>query len=126
MSIPKVVMRYGGNGGNVGGGLPRLVQSGDLEYETTVEDTILQLDEGGVYMLVTSSTTKSTDAYSGHATYQLEVPTGQKYGNTAGHSAALVTQGTQRISITANADSTFTIKPTGVAYHVRYALYKMA
>lgn len=123
--MPNINMRYGTSEKKITGGLPKLIQSGDLEYESTIEDTIFNLDDGGIYWLVTRSTTKATDAYSGHATYQWEVPVGQKFGNTAGHSTAMVTNGTQRVSITANADSTFTIKPTGVAYHVRYALYKV-
>lgn len=125
MANAKVVMKYGYSGRANASSLPRLIQSGTLEYESTIENTDFSLEAGSVYVLVTSSTTKATDAYSGHATYQWEVPTGAKYGNTAGHSAAMVTQGTQRVSITANADSTFTIKPTGLAYRVKYALYKV-
>ena len=78
--MPNINMRYGTSEKKITGGLPKLIQSGDLEYESTIEDTIFNLDDGGIYWLVTRSTTKATDAYSGHATYQWEVPVGQKFG----------------------------------------------
>ena len=120
-------MIYGNAGaGGQGASLPRFVRGETLEFDTAVEETLLALSPGGIYWLVAMSTTKATDAYSGHQTYQLEVPTGTKYGTTAGHFATMFSQGTSRVKLTANSDSTFSITTTGTAYRVKYALYKVA
>lgn len=126
MSIPKVVMRYGISGEARGGGLPRLVQSGDLEYETTIEDTILDLDEAGVYLFFGVATNKNTDAYSSMRTTQITSQTGEKFGVEKAKLQNILSDGTQRVSLTANTDGTVTLKPSDVLYHVRYTIYKMA
>lgn len=128
MSIPKVIMRYGADGAGdvVGGGMPYYVQGGVLEYDNAVEATPLDVKEGGVYWLITSTQTKATDAYASRRITQIIVPTGAKYGNTQCNLGHLLADGTQRVTINNNRDSTVSIVPTGVVYRVRYALYKVA
>ena len=125
MAIPTVSMKYGKSGRGSGANLPRLIMSGTMTG-ATLENIVLPTVAGSVYWIVSSSITTATDVYSGHQTHQLEVPFGTKYGNTAGHSNTMFSQGTGRISITANADSTFTLSRTNANYTVRYVVYKVA
>lgn len=122
MSIPKVVMRYGTSGTSSGGGsLPRLIDSGDLEYESTVEDTILSLDGGVAFMFYGVATNKASGAYASMRTAQFTFKVGAKPSIQN-----ILSDGTQRVSLAANDDGTITLKPSAATYHVRYALYKMA
>ena len=122
----KVVMRYGKAKGERGnGGLPILVEDGDLEFDEDIEDTILDFDAGGLYLLVLRAYNKNTDARSGETMRLINVPSGSAYGTTA-PTIASAASGGSGFTIDGNTDSTVTIKPSGVNYHVRYALYKMA
>lgn len=118
---PKVNMLYGGGRGSAGGGLPRYIAGGALDDPVTIT-----LDPGGVYWLSVTSVTRATDAYSGHAAYQIAAPWGQKYGTTGADSRSMVSNGTQRLTIATNNDSTLTLTPaTPATYACRFALYKV-
>ena len=127
-NMNKVVMRYGSSENTGSKGYPKLVAIGDLEYDETedIDETELPLDEGGVYYLIARGYNKTTDAASGHSTRQITVPVGSEFGNSQSQILSVATGGGSALSITANSDSTVTIKPYGVNIHLRYALYRMA
>ena len=122
-----LIMRYGGNGsGDSPQAFPATAAEGVLEYETTIEDTVITLNESGVYLLFTVCTTKATDAYASLRTAQITAQTGAVFGTAAADVRNILSNGTQRVTVTANADGTLTLKPTAVAYRVKFSLVRVA
>lgn len=122
-----IIMRYGAPGdGTAAQAFPATVAEGVLEYETTIEDTVITLNESGVYLLFAVCTTKATDAYASLRTAQITAQTGAAFGTAAADVRNILSNGTQRVTVTSNADGTLTIKPTAVTYRVKFSLVRVA
>jgi len=98
--------------------------AGNLLDDGTTTDT-LTLEAGCIYLLFTKEYNHSTGLYRGAHIRYVVAPEEDRFGTDAPSLGTVSSSTNSGVTITANADSTVSIKQSSSTYDVRYALYKV-
>ena len=119
-----VTMRYGGESRPPEGIAPMTLLNRNTLGDGTTTDT-LTLEAGCVYLLFTKEYNHNTGAYRGAHIRYIVAPEEARFGTDAPSLGTVSSSTNSGVTITANNDSTVSIKQSSSTYDVRYALYKV-
>ena len=131
MPNPKVSMQYGsGNytaqnliGGGTTGPAITYVTGNTLEDGTTTD--VFTPEAGGVYLLYSVEWAHSSKTYRGGHVRYITAPQADKFGTEQSQVGGIYGSSASGITITANNDSTVSIKQTSATYDLKYAIYEV-
>lgn len=133
MPNPKVSMQYGSgnytaqnfimNGGGSTGPAITFVTGNTLEDGTTTDT--LPIEAGKVYLLFSVEYAHSSKTYRGGHVRYITAPQSDKWGSEQSQVGGIYGSSASGITITANNNSTVTVKQTSSTYDVKYSLYEV-
>ena len=97
---------------------------GNLLNDGSTTDTFAPV-AGCIYLLFTKEYNHSTGVYRGAHIRYIVAPEEDRYGTDASSLGTVSNSTNSGVTITANADSTVSIKQSSSTYDVHYAIYKV-
>lgn len=130
-----IAMRYGsgdytaqslivnGGGGGPTGPVISFVMSNTLDDGRTTD--VFTPEAGCVYMLFSVEWAHSSKTYRGGHVRYITAPHADKFGSESSQVGGIYGSSASGITITANSNSTVSIKQTSATYDLKYAVYKV-
>ena len=97
---------------------------GDELDDGTTTDTFTP-EAGGCYILFSVEWAHTSKTYRGSHVRYITAPHADKFGSEASQVGGMYGSSASGITITANADSTVSIKQTSSTYDLKYSIYKV-
>lgn len=117
-----LIINEGGGGGPTGPTIS-YVTGNTLDDGSTTD--IFTPEAGGVYMLFSVEWAHTSKTYRGGHIRYITAPHADKFGSEASQVGGIFGSSASGITITANNNSTVSIKQTSSTYDLKYAIYKV-